>query len=74
MGEVLNGLLEKVLENPEINKKEVLLDLAKGMFQYETDIVLIDKDQAFCQKRLDVSPTIEDKEIMCLLVLNMLNN
>ena len=32
MGEVLNGLLEKVLENPEINKKEVLLDLAKGMF------------------------------------------
>ena len=32
MGNVLNQLLEKVLENPEINTKEVLLDLAKEMF------------------------------------------
>ena len=32
MGKVLNELLEKVLENPEINKKETLLNLAKEMF------------------------------------------
>ena len=28
----LNELLEKVLENPKINEKEVLLDLAREMF------------------------------------------
>jgi hypothetical protein len=32
MGKVLNELLEKVLENPEINEKETLLDLAREMF------------------------------------------
>jgi hypothetical protein len=32
MGNVLNQLLEKVLENPKINEKETLLDLAREMF------------------------------------------
>ena len=29
MGQILSDLLEKVLENPELNNKEILLDLVK---------------------------------------------
>ena len=32
IGDILNKLLQQVLENPELNKKDILLDIAKTMF------------------------------------------
>ena len=32
IGKILNNLLSKVIDNPDLNKKDTLLDIAKTMF------------------------------------------
>ena len=32
IGKILNSLLNKVIDNPDLNKKDTLLDIAKTMF------------------------------------------